>query len=136
MVDQVTSTKKNHIFFVDSANSDVINKQEADGEPITRQTVVRKGMGTIDWAEKIDSLEVTPPPGLQDIKWSELYYKWAKFVPEDKRNGFRYFVEKPPKEVTARVRSQSKQAKEARAKRSRATDSTGFASGASKKAEV
>ena len=136
MVDQVTSTKKNHVFFVQSGNSDVINKQEADGETITRQTVVRKGMNTIDWAAKIECLELTPAPGLQDIKWSELYYKWAKFIPEDRRKGFHYFNEKPPKEVTERVRNQSKAAKEARTKRSRATDSAGFGSVASKKAEV
>jgi hypothetical protein len=61
-----------------------------------------------------------PPPGLPDIKWNELYKKWGKFVPEDKKKGLLYFMNEPTEDVKRKISEQAAKAKEARAMRSRA----------------
>jgi hypothetical protein len=97
--------------------------QEYDGAPITRQLLVKKAFQQgIDWNEEIKKLEVIPPPGLPDIKWNELYYKWGRFVPEDRKQGLVYFHKAPPEAVKRKIASQSAMAKQVREKRSRTTD--------------
>ena len=44
-------------------------------------------------------LAIVPGPGLSDIKWNELYHKWGKFIPEEKKIGFAYYEKEPPVSV-------------------------------------
>ena len=60
-----------------------------------------------------------PPVGLPDIKWKELHSKWGPFVPQEKRQQWRYYHEAPPKEKLAEVSKHSKKARLQRSKRTR-----------------
>ena len=72
----------------------------------------------IDW-RPLFKLDNVPAPGLPDIKWNELYSKWGKFVPEDKKKGLSYFMEEPPASIKKKIAAQRAIAKSAREKRSR-----------------
>ena len=109
---------KNHVFTVSDKDSNQVMVQEHAGAPIKRQTIVRKAFQHGDW-RSLFNLEQLKPPGLPDIKWNELYAKWGKYVPKDKKNGLKYFVEKPPESLQKAIAEQSAAAKAARAKRSR-----------------
>jgi hypothetical protein len=74
--------------------------------------------GDTDW-RPFFLLDELIPPGLPDIKWNELYSKWGKFILEEKKKDFKYYLEKPPSTLTKAIAEQSAQAKKARAGRSR-----------------
>ena len=95
--------------------------QEHDGAAIEHQVLVLPEYRDVDW-RPLFKLEIVPAPGLPDIKWNELYSKWGKFVPEDKKQGLSYFVEEPPATVKRKIAAQRAQAKSAREKRSRKGD--------------
>jgi hypothetical protein len=59
------------------------------------------------------------PPSLPDIKWNEIYSKWGKFVPENRKHCLKYYVEKPPMELKKKIAAQYAQAKAVRATRTR-----------------
>ena len=69
---------------------------------------------------------------MPDIKWCELYFKWGKFVPEEKKEEFRYFKfnERPTKEMVANVKSNSKSNKATRKDRGRTTQTDTAQTGA------
>ncbi|CAB9521845.1 hypothetical protein SEMRO_1239_G255300.1 [Seminavis robusta] len=56
------------------------------------------------------------PPGIPDIKWQELYDKWRKLIPLDKRT-IKWFKEDPGVERRAKVQANSKKAKATRRQR-------------------
>jgi hypothetical protein len=64
-------------------------------------------------------LSTMVPPGLPDIKWNELYSKWEKSVPENRKHGLKYYVKKSPLELKKKKAAQSAQAKAVRATRTR-----------------
>ena len=70
-------------------------------------------------------MEVVPEPGMPDIKWVELYKKWGKFVPEDKKKKFKYYHEKPPETIATQVKEASKAAKDARKARTKSKSKLG-----------
>ena len=92
--------------------------QEHDGAPIEKQVLVLPEFQEIDWAP-LFQLDVVPPPGLPDIKWNELYSKWGRFIPEDKKAGLSYYSQEPPATIKKKIAAQRAQAKSAREKRSR-----------------
>jgi hypothetical protein len=94
--------------------------QEYDGAPIIRQLLVKPAFHAVDWNLEMN-LEVIPLPGLPDIKWNELYYKWGRFVPEDKKQGLIYFSKEPPLSVKRKIAEQTAEAKKARRKRTHTT---------------
>lgn len=120
MVGKITggSLKNNHVFTVRSRDSNAMLIQECSGALASRQVLVHKDFQTADW-RPLFKLEQLKPPGLPDIKWNELYAKWGQFVPEDRKKGLKYFVEKPPASLKKSIAEQSKAAREARAKRTR-----------------
>ena len=83
MVSKADDILKNHIFTVRHRDSNRIMLQEYDGAPITRQLLVKEAFHTTDWKLQLKHIEIIPPPGLPDIKWNKLYYKWGRFVPQD-----------------------------------------------------
>jgi hypothetical protein len=103
MVAKADGILKNHIFTVKSKDPNRIMLQEYDGAPITRQLLVKPAFQTVDWKDEM-KLDVIPPPGLPDIKWNELYYKWGRFVPEDRKQDLVYFCKEPPLEIKKRAR--------------------------------
>jgi hypothetical protein len=79
---------------------------------------VNEPFGNANW-RTLFQLSTMVPPGLPDIKWNELYSKWGKFVPENRKHGLKYYVEKPPMELKKKIAAQSAQAKAVRATRTR-----------------
>jgi hypothetical protein len=119
MIAKVDDILKNHIFTVDIADSNRMSIQEYNGAGVETQLLVLKAHRETDWSESFE-LERVPPPGLADIKWNELYKKWGKFVPEDKKHGLLYFCKEPTAEVKKMIAAQSAKAKAVRHERSRA----------------
>jgi hypothetical protein len=113
-----SGVKKNHVFTVKAKDSNTMMVQEYGGAPVTRELLVNEPFRDVDW-RSLFQLQAIVPPGLPDIKWNELYSKWGKFVPENRKPGLKYFMEKPPVEVKKRIAEQSAQAKAVRATRSR-----------------
>ena len=118
MIAKMDSVKKNHIFTVRSSDSNCMLIQECSGAPVLRQQLVLPQFRDVDWRHYFQ-LEKLKPPGLPDIKWNELYSKWGQFIPEDRKHGLKYYIEKPPASLKRAIAAQSAQAKAARAKRSR-----------------
>ena len=135
MADKVTQVKKNHIFYVTQDDTNVLHKQECDGEPSVPQTIVLPQFQdpAYDWQGEVNKLQVLAEPGLQDIKWNELYRKWGAFIPEDKKAGFKYYMQGPPRDVLEDVKKQAQQARKQRAKRSRSTASNAAVGSPAKK---
>jgi hypothetical protein len=113
-----SGVSRNHIFSVSARDSNAMIVQEHAGAQTNRQLLVRKEFRDIDW-RPLFKLQQLVPPGLPDIKWNELYAKWGKFVPEERKKGLKYFTEKPPDSVKKAIAEQTAAAREARAKRSR-----------------
>ena len=118
MMSTLDGVKKNHIFTVKHSDSNAMLVQEYSGAPAVRQQLVLEDYCDMDW-KQLFKLQSLTPPGLPDIKWNELYSKWGKFVPEDRKAGLKYYTEKPPASLKKAIAQQSAQAKAARAKRSR-----------------
>jgi hypothetical protein len=121
MVAKADGILKNHIFTVRYRDSNRIMLQEYDGAPITRQQLVKEAFHTIDWKSQLERIEVIPAPGLPDIKWNELYYKWGRFVPQDRKQGLIYYTQEPPLSIKKKIAMNTAEAKQARGKRSRST---------------
>ncbi len=121
MIAKADGILKNHIFTVRARDPYYIMLQEYDGATISRQLLVKKAFhgNDVDWNKEVAKLKVIPSPGLPDIKWNELYYKWGRFIPEDQKQGLIYYVKKPPSEVKRQIQEQSAAEKSARKKRSR-----------------
>ena len=87
-------TKTNHIFLVDiNRNSgNFMYLQESDGSNETELQLVKPQYHNHDtefW--KGLKPDMVPPLGIQDIKWRELYKKWGAFVPQEKKQQWRYY---------------------------------------------
>jgi hypothetical protein len=121
MIKKAEEILKNHVFAVMATSPNTILIQEYAGAPVNRQHLVKKQYEAVDWKPHF-KLQVLPPLGLPDIKWNELYVKWGRFIPEDKKSGLIYYMEKPPDSVKQKIAEQSAEAKKAREKRSRSGD--------------
>jgi hypothetical protein len=126
MIGKITggSLKKNHVFTVKWFDSNRMMIQEYAGAPIKKQLLDHPDFWEADW-RPLFKLEKLKPSGLPDIKWNELYAKWGQFVPEDRKRGLLYFVQKPPPSLKKSIAEQSKAAKDARAKRTRGAGDIG-----------
>jgi hypothetical protein len=116
------NTNSNHIFTVDinRNNGNSMFIQESDGCEEKELKLVKKQYLLNDAAFwKQQQPQAIAPVGLQDIKWKELYSKWSKYVPEEKKQQWRYYNEAPPKEKIAEVAKQSKEARKQRQQRTR-----------------
>lgn len=120
MMNRPKKTSEYHIFSVDSSvdNGNSLICYKCDGAPEELQPMVTRNFQDCDW-QPLFKLQGVVPPGLPDIKWLELYSKWGRFVPQDRKSGLKYFVEEPPKEIKERIKKQSKASRDARSKRSR-----------------
>ena len=56
-------------------------------------------------------LTVLPMPGIQDIKWVELYDKFWMFIPVEYHNDWFYFATPPPMEACKKVNANQKRQK-------------------------
>ena len=114
-------TKTNHIFLVNinRNNGNSMYLQESDGGVETELVLVRQQYHNEDalfWRALQPT--VVPPLGIQDIKWRELYKKWGAFVPQDKKQQWRYYNEAPPEQNMMTVATHTKEARQQRKKRS------------------
>lgn len=123
MVSKADGILKNHIFCVTEDDSNRIAIQEYDGAPTMYQELVKNEYQAADssvWVEAVaNRLKILPTPGLPDIKWKELYYKWGRFVPETNKRGLIYYNKKPPKDVEDKIAANIKQSRLARSSRTR-----------------
>jgi hypothetical protein len=116
------NTNTNHIFTVDinRNNGNSMLLQQSDGCDEKEVKLVKREYllkDTAYWMER--QPETIPAVGLQDIKWKELHYKWGVYVPQEKKQQWRYYHEAPPKEKIAAVAKQSKEARQQRKQRTR-----------------
>lgn len=121
LVKRADDILKNHVFTVLHSNSNTMMMQEYAGATVQQQELVRMQYQNVDW-KPLFKLEMLPPIGLPDIKWNELYSKWGRFVPEDKKSGLKFYIMKPPETVKQKIAEQSAEARKAREKRSRSGD--------------
>ena len=74
------------------------------------------------WMKQLeDCMEACEEPGMPDIKWCELYFKWGRYVPQEKKKDFKYYSERPPKDMIEKVKGNSKENKATRKGRGRTT---------------
>jgi hypothetical protein len=118
----------NHIFQVDinvdNGNSMVI--QIADHEPTVVIQLVKSDYRlhpTQFWKDQTPA--TIAPPGIQDIKWQELYFKWGAYVPQLKKQQWCYYIDKPPQEKIAKVRGANKVSRKQRQTRTRTVHQPG-----------
>ena len=134
LVQKAEGILKNHVFVVSSSDSNAITLQEYAGAAAVRQELVLKAFQTVDW-RPLFQLEVLKAPGLPDIKWNELYSKWGRFIPEDRKIGLKYYVQEPPLSVKKKIAQQTAEARRARDKRSR-DGNTAMATATPKKSKI
>ena len=70
------------------------------------------------WKSIADPEPITTS-GMVDIKWKELYDKWGKYIPEDKKKEWKYYNEDPGPERRKLVRKHTKESKTTRKGRTR-----------------
>eukprot|EP00797_Seminavis_robusta_P031126 Sro669_g184460.1 n/a (118) ;mRNA; r:4654-5007 len=75
----------------------------------------------MEWWKGMEPPEASKPTGIKDIKWKELYEKWGKVVPQEKKKGFKYYEEAPSAEKLAAIKEHTKQARELRQSRQATT---------------
>jgi hypothetical protein len=113
------NTTSNHIFTVDinRNNGNSMFLQQSDGSIVKELKLVKveyqQDQHDADFWRQQQPTTI-PPVGLQDIKWKELHYKWGAYVPQEKKQQWRYYKEAPPEELIKDVASQSKRAQEQR----------------------
>jgi len=115
--------KKQHVFTVDCDRDPKITQifcQTTHGEPEMIQKLVLdeyedKDWGAINFAQPNKIKE----PGMQDIKWKELYDKWRPLVPPSKHKDWKFFMEDPGKKRRSTVASNTNESKRLRTERSR-----------------
>lgn len=113
--------KVNHIFTARDDNPTIMYKQKYDGYTETAQVIIKREYVSTDWYKNVQVLPLVAP-GIQDIKWMELYNKWRKLVPSDRHNKWFYFCNPPSKATEDRVRQHTKASKKQRTDRSRTID--------------
>jgi hypothetical protein len=118
MIKLLPGVKKNHIFCVKAKDSNAIMVQEHASGPITRHVLVKEEFQDRDW-RPLFALQQVVPPSLPDIKWNELYAKWGKYVPENRKHSLKYYTSPPPASIKATIAKQSAAAKKARSQRTR-----------------
>ena len=122
-LEQPTQIKKNHIFTVKDSDPTILYKQECDGAPEMKQQIVCEWLLNSHWVTQMYcALRVEEGPGIQDIKWVELYKKYGKFIPEDKKRQWKYYNEDPGDKRRRKVQDQSKANKKQRRERSVTTE--------------
>jgi hypothetical protein len=116
------NTTKNHIFTVDIErnNGNSMFLQESDGSDEKEMKLVKPPYLQHDdafWQQQQPT--TIAPIGLVAIKWKELHHKWGPFVPQDKKEQWRYYTEAPPKALLKKVAKDSKRLREERKNRTR-----------------
>ena len=115
--------KKQHVFVVDCDRDPSISQlfcQTTHGEPETMQELVLNKYKDTDWgAMGFAKPDRIPEPGLQDIKWKELYDKWRLLVPPSKHKDWKFFNEDPGVKRRPTVTTNTKESKRLRTERSR-----------------
>ena len=116
--------KPQHIFTVDANRDNTVSTlylQLNIGEPETEQELLLpeyKFMG--DWsAEQLAQPELIESPGIQDIKWRELFDKWGPLIPVAKRSEWKFTANDPGKKRREGVKDNTKKSKQIRLDRQR-----------------
>jgi hypothetical protein len=121
-LDLPQTIKKNHIFTVDSNRNPECSSlfvEKCNGETVQEQELLKweyKYMG--DWsAEDLAQPEMIEEPGIQDIKWREIFDKWGPLITAEKRKEWKYLHVDPGKERRDKVRDHTKASKKQRRER-------------------
>ena len=119
----IDSVLINHVFEATADDPNTLTTRKSVQETATSQELVKPEYKFIAWNETVLNLRKLQPPGIQDIKWRELYDKWRPLIPEDKRKGLKYLEEDPGQERRERVKAQTKTSKQQRQQRTRSAKS-------------
>jgi hypothetical protein len=72
-----------------------------------------------DWsAEDLAQPELIEAPGIQDIKWKEIFDKWGPLICDEKQKEWKYLSEDPGEARRNKVRDHTKESKRQRRERS------------------
>jgi hypothetical protein len=110
---------KHHVFTVTADRPNIMQCQEAIGEPVEEIQLVKDQYNGTDWTADLQlELQALDPPGLRDIKWRTMYDQWRKYIPEHKRKTFKYYSVDPGSARRSKITENTAKAKAIRLKRS------------------
>ena len=118
--------KSYHVFTFDKniGGGDVLISQATiEAEP-KKKTIIKKDARGKDkewWTMWVSGMLSVSPPGLQDIKWQEMYDKWGPLIPEDKKKEWKYYCTDVPTEIRDKIKANKQASKKARSGRTRTT---------------
>jgi hypothetical protein len=117
----VSEVNQNHIFEVDTVDSNSMVVYEGDGAAPKTILLVKPQFLDKEWiGDAMKELFGAPKPrvGLQEIKWMELHDKWGPLIPLERRTYY-YIKTPPPQAVRDKVKKHTKDSKKQRQERSR-----------------
>jgi len=120
MTKTIKDTRKYHIFTCDKSKDPnaLYCSTHYGSDEETKIAIVKKEFHGTDWATATLPDPMTAP-GIQDIKYKELYDKWRPLVPEEHRKDWQYLAVDPGVEFRKKVNEASKKRKAQRKKAAR-----------------
>jgi hypothetical protein len=127
IIDRTKNITPHHCFLVsanrDNGNTMYMEPYVDSGDEISRRLVKPIARDDAFWLT-LEEPPSIPPVEILDIKWVELYDKWGKFIPLDKKTEWRYYHEDPGPVRRKAIKSNTKAAKLARKGRTRTNDAS------------
>jgi hypothetical protein len=127
IIDRPVGIKPNHCFVVDANrdNGNTLYIEVANGSNNEAGKCLVKAAAQDDafW-QTLPEPEMIPCTNVLDIKWKELYDKWGKFIPQEKKAEWKYYCEDPGAERRKKVKTHTKESKSTRKQRTRTTTTT------------
>jgi hypothetical protein len=125
IIERTKDIKPNHCFLVsanrDNGNTMYMERANGIGNEIATQLVKPLARSDEYWLT-IGDPEPIPPVEVLDIKWKELYDKWGKYIPVEKKAEWRYYIEDPGPERRKKVKKHTKESKTTRKGRTRTNE--------------
>ena len=114
------SVNINHIFSVDAADPNKLFTQEYIDADQKEQVIVLPAYRD-DYSSwlALEEPQSIPAAGIQYIKWAELFDKWKKFIPLDRRSKWKYYNEDMPADKRAALKGHTADSKKKRKTRER-----------------
>jgi hypothetical protein len=107
-----------HVFTVSDNRPNVLQCQEAVGEPVTLLKIVKSQYHGKDWTANVETeVMPIPEPGLRDIKWRTMYDDYRPLIPMAKRRDFKYYSVDPGEARRKKITDNVAAAKVVRQKR-------------------
>ena len=126
IIERTKDIKAHHCFLVsanrDNGNTMYMESDNNSGREVARQLVKPMARDNDVLWQTLEEPEVIPPAEVLDIKWKELYNKWGKYIPEEKKKQWKYYSEDPGPARRKLVRKHTKESKTTRKGRTRTAE--------------